>query len=458
MRRNLFVIIILVVVVCFCYYRYKSSLQQDKTRTYQGINLYQHNDPTNIVNVKPQTAKDKETPVIWKLQAAKNQKKRFVIAFDYYEQQSGALRNLIALVAWANTINGAVVEPCVNESFFSMEECIKPPLNKNSLYFRDYFDIDNWNQNVLSHKLGQPLVPWEQFISNKPNKVILVYIWNRVNLDELVFVDKEIEPRCYNKRPVPKADFHKSSLDKLNITIVREVCFILDIYKQSDLHWFNSHILGNVTDPDVAIFFTHWAGIFKGRTYLNDPSLNHNSDAETERMMKLSPRVIKDSKRYQEMFLGDHYVAIALRIVKLVTFAKHRATIEQFLNEKCPHQVSSALEKTSGKRMLALDLGRFGDGEVYKDMSEDSVNKLVPKLVRAVYGDKWNWTEWENSFIQATGGITDGGYIASLQKTLVMNAPCIVMAGKLSLFQRTMLHEYNTHVKKSCVQDICKEL
>ena len=84
-------------------------------------------------------------------------------------------------------------------------------------------------------------------------------------------------------------------------------------------------------------------------------------------------------------------------------------------------------------------------------MSEDLVNKLVPKLVKTVYGDKWNWTEWKNSFIQATGGITDGGYIASLQKTLVINASCIIMAGKFSLFQWTMLHEFKANVKKFCV-------
>ena len=334
MRYKLPISIIAVFVICFCYYGYK-NLQQDEGNSGQDIDLHQHKNESSDLNPKSQADK--------KPQAANNKKKRFVLAYDYYEQQSGALRNLIALVAWANTVNGAVVEPCVNESFFSMEQCINPPLNNDSLYFRDYFDIDNWNQNVLSYKLGQPLVPWEKFISNKPDKVIVVYLWNRADLDEVVFVDKEIEPRCYNNRSVPKADFHKSSLDKLNITTVREVCFILDIYKQSDLHWFNSHILGNFTDSNVSIFFTHWAGIFRGRTYLNKPSLNHNSDEETQRMMKLSPRVIRDSKRYQEMFLGDHYVAISLRIVKLVIFAKHPATIEQFLNEKCPHQLSSAL-------------------------------------------------------------------------------------------------------------------
>ena len=78
----------------------------------QDIELHQHKSESSNLNPKSQANK--------KPQAANNKKKRFVFAYDYYEQQSGALRNLIALVAWTNTVNGAVVELCVNESFFNM--------------------------------------------------------------------------------------------------------------------------------------------------------------------------------------------------------------------------------------------------------------------------------------------------------------------------------------------------
>ena len=66
--------------------------------------------------------------------------------------------------------------------------------------------------------------------------------------------------------------------------------------------------------------------------------------------------------------------------------------------------------------------------------------------------------DWEDSFVQATGGIVDSGYIALVQKTLVVNATCIVIAGVDSQFQNFMLSEYKARVKHPCIYRVCNKI
>ena len=93
--------------------------------------------------------------------------------------------------------------------------------------------------------------------------------------------------------------------------------------------------------------------------------------------------------------MGSSYTAVQLRMVKIAITLKAKgvpsATIAYYLTVDCPNELSKILRNISGERMLALDLGRFGDGNpIGSDMTDDTVNKIVPKLVNNVYGNKWN--------------------------------------------------------------------
>ena len=176
--------------------------------------------------------------------------------------------------------------------------------------------------------------------------------------------------------------------------------------------------------------------------------------------MKPSQRTLEDSKKYREQFLGENgYVAVVIRTAKIAMILtdyknKSQADILHYLTENCTRQVSSALEKVKGMRFLALDLGRFGDGEASLYITKDTAYKTVPEYVNVVYGNKWNWTQWEDSFVQATGGITDTGYIALMQKTLVTNAACIIIAG-VGEFQNSLIKEYKARTKDPCIHRVC---
>ena len=381
----------------------------------------------------------------------------YVIGWDFNEGQTCASRNLLSLIHWASTIKFSVVEPCVNGSYFNMDHCMNAPLSNNSLYFSDYFDVDYWNQQIAAHNFGHSLVPWKQFTSNLPQRAIIVYLWRKKGAKN-TFVGDEIHRNaidCYKHNAISKPDFIKNMLRKFNMQIVREICFQFDGLKPMDVWWFNKHILGNYTPPSLSVWFEWWPGSFKSAVYFTSRSLNHR---EAFDFIKPSRRVIEDSNKYQELFLDHNYVAIQLRTAKIARRLTKKSfsqtEIVRYFTEDCFHQLLSALEKVEGKRILALDLGRFGDGEASDYVSNDTVYKLVPKLVNIVYGNKWNWTEWEDSFIQATGGITDGGYIAAVQKTLVTNATCIITAGPGD-FHNYLMKEYRAKAKYPCIHQIC---
>ena len=332
-----------------------------------------------------------------------------------------------------------------------------------SFHFGDYFDVDYWNTQVLSHHFGRPMIPWKNFITGVPCRAIVVYLWRDMGAKEpTAFVRgdntiTEDAAYCINRSiKIPRPTFikHMHMLTKFGTKVVREVCIKFNTRKLLDLKWFNEQVLGSYKPSNVVILFAVWPGSFRGNLYFSNRALHHDTAID---FLKASHRVITDSRKYKEQFLGSSYIAVQLRMAKIATVLKGRvppATIAHYLTVDCPNELASVLRNISGKRMLALDLGRFGDGAAF-DMADDNANKIVPKLVNTVYGDKWNWTDWEDSFVQATGGIIDNGYIALVQKMLVINATCIVTAGSASQFQNSILSEYKARVKHPCIYRIC---
>ena len=395
----------------------------------------------------------------------------YVLSWDFREGQTSAARNLLSLVHWASDMNLTVVEPCVHNSYFSLASCINTAaavtVNASSssstimpLLFGDYFDVDYWNHQTSSNKIGKPLLPWKEFIKDKPNEAIIVYKWVVIGKNSTVFIDNEIERdaiKCYPKQD--RHQFSKEVRNKLGITIVREVCFRYDLFVPMDVTWFNRQILGDHSRSSrFLILFTSWSGTFNGRMYLNKPEYRH---AEAFDYIKPSPRVVRHSKKYTELFLkGGNYVAIIIRTIKLAIALKDihgmsQEAVKSFITNNCSHDVSTALKETKGNRLLALDLGKFGDGDASLYLADDTVDRTVHALVNVVYGNTWNKNQWEDSFVQATGGITDAGYIAMMQKVLVSNAACIFMGGD-GQFLNSLKREYSSKTKDYCIHKVCK--
>ena len=122
-------------------------------------------------------------------------------------------------------------------------------------HFGDYFDVDYWNQQVLSHHFGRPMIPWKDFITSVPRRAIVVYLWKNLHMgakptafvrgDNTITEDIDTA-NCINhsdKISRPAFNKHMHVLTKFGTKIVREVCIKFNSRKFLDLKWFNEQIL-----------------------------------------------------------------------------------------------------------------------------------------------------------------------------------------------------------------------
>ena len=172
------------------------------------------------------------------------------MGWDFYEAQTCASRNLLGLQNWATSLHFGVVEPgFVHESYFRMSQFS----NVNALRLSDYFDISIWNHKVVTTiPNGTSLVKWEDFIKNASRQLIVVHVMIGSKADTKVYVDDEMQKgTCFNPR-----GFTKSTLNKLDFKVVRQVCFNFCVKSPISIHEFNKHILGPFIANNISIIFT----------------------------------------------------------------------------------------------------------------------------------------------------------------------------------------------------------
>ena len=114
---------------------------------------------------------------------------------------------------------------------------------------------------------------------------------------------------------------------------------------------------------------------------------------------------------------------------------------------------------------LTLDIGRFGSG-IMKDPSTvarfgqdslSSIKEAVYNVFKHLYKGRWTMQSWEQSFIEATSGIVERGYIAMLQRSIATHADCLILMGGGS-FQQVAAYQYMKHHQgqsKPCLYSVC---
>ena len=162
------------------------------------------------------------------------------------------------------------------------------------------------------------------------------YVGNDINKHKSCANQKK---RFYNQ--------HAKLFDKLQIEVVRNVCFAFT--RTISLHLFNSLILA---DTNVNIWFSAWRGIdVGGRIPIYDHHELHRSfdgQANILAMAKASPRVLKDSRKYVNTTLTTDfkkYTAVAFRTgnkrTVLVRKGYSREKVIQYFH-RCAKQVHYA--------------------------------------------------------------------------------------------------------------------
>ena len=361
----------------------------------------------------------------------------YAVGWDFYEAQTCAARNLLGLQHWATSLDFGVVEPFVMESYFRTSQFS----NDNALRLSDYFDIDVWNHKVMTTiPYGTPLVKWEDFIKKAARQLIVVHVMIGAADSTKVYTDGDVKRgTCFSPR-----GFTKSTLSKFGFEVIRQVCFKFCVRSPLSVDEFNKNILGPYDANNVSILFTFVPGVNRARINILEEKYHH----KFVDWLKPSQRVINDAKKYIDTYLDTSYAAVSLRTVKMAISLrpKHPADIKEatkIVVSKCIGEIGQTLSSISGQHFMTIDIGRFGDPKGRSFMTSTTIEEIINKMINVTYHNSWHKAEWEDTFVKTTGGISDSGYIASVQKEIVSHASTVIIAGGGS-FQNSMLLQHKS--------------
>ena len=368
----------------------------------------------------------------------------YILTHDYWEQLTAGASNLHSLQCWASQIGMHVVEPFVMRSSLGAPNSISKLTSL--LRFSDIYDMEHWN--TMSLKNGYiPLASWEEFTERAPRNVIRIDLKHknpsRKNLGQLD--EKGMIHGCPTT-----ISWNKNSkfLEKLNFSVVKDVCINFGFDKIIHSSQFYYKIFGSKNPSDSTLKINQWRGIqWRGiqgsRVQINDSTCK-------KRVVELQPskRLFQDAKKYIARYLKtSDYLSIMTRMEK--TKSKNIAIRSCFYQTL---EFWNKLVKETGINVtfLSSDIGRFGSNSFKRKEKENGLEDVFSEFFNTIYGNKLTVNNWETSF-EETSGLSNTGYISMLQKVIASQAKCILLVGGGS-FQRNALHLYQ---KKHSASDWC---
>lgn len=401
----------------------------------------------------------------------------FVLADDYWEQQNSGCRNLQSLQCWAATLNMKVVEPFIANSVLHTL-----PTSANSAWLRysTMFDMNGWNRDSVKLNHSE-LVHWEDFLTEAHRKVITVefqYAYSKdvqrkqreLKADPTQRIQIECEPHIGWPKTTQLA-FLKSR----NFTIVRKVCLNFEYGKFLTLTEFKDTILGDYSPDEVIIIFKQWRGLgVVGRILVKDSGCGNTGIQET---MWPSQRLFDDATKYAAAYLtrnlskytlptskslktrvpSNEYIAVMARLEKSkLSFNKRPGIVPYCLEQTLKY--TRKLVENSGidSTFLSIDIGKFGSNSFKNTGDSSDLHKEFEKFFKSFYGGNVKINEWEQTF-QDVAHTDDSGYVALLQKTIVVQAKCVIFVGG-GAFQKHALNLYRSlHPKEEWCIHIVKE-
>jgi hypothetical protein len=369
----------------------------------------------------------------------------YVLAENYYEQQTMGLRNMMQLQCWAQSLRMRVVKPVMHDSF------LRTPLDTaqqaSYLKFEDSFDEVEWSQQA--DKLGYaPLVSWAEFLARAPRDVVLVQfehpsvsmLKSRQRSGQGILHTPDFDrytTGCSGKWPTARDTYF---LKSNGFRIVRTVCFNFYYGDQLSLGEFNRHILGDLSPISLTVIMETWRGISSAqRVLLKDVCQN---TALVQEHIPLSPRLVQQAEQYIHKYLGgsQRYLAVMgrLEISQLTVHKKVPVVplcLEETLVQWRQFKTSLKLDQT----FLSIDIGRFGSKK-YRSGLQPEIEISFRKFFQTLFGVSATVKEWEKGF-ELVAGTRDAGYIGLLQKALVTRAQCVLFVGG-GAFQRHALYLY----------------
>ena len=387
----------------------------------------------------------------------------YVLAVDYWEQQTSGSRNLQSLQCWAAQYNLSVVEPIISRSQ------LKTPLNnhvyKSRLWFRDFYDIEKWNR-LSSGLKHSTLVGWEDFLTSAPRNVILVSFKHafskniKQNLEQLSRSDhphKLPSERVREGCPT-NWDTIKQFLHTYHFKVAREVCFNFGYGDGLSGEEFRSHLYGSLSPSSSTVVFSQWRGTGPtSRVFIRDSKCENNYVQE-----KVGPsqHLLSHVQQYQQSYLGGGpYLAIIARMEKVQALLRskggHATSLAQCFFKLLTVWRDTRSQAGLNHTLLAIDMGKYGSNSIHHAGQGTELNARFKDFFKSLYG-RLSVEEWEESF-EDVAHTTDPGYVAALQQMLAVQAKCIIFIGGGSFQKHAHTLYMNTHQRDKCVRivDMC---
>lgn len=406
------------------------------------------------------------------------------MAFQFLDQLSGSVANLISLQCWAATLSPSVrvVEPFMISSIFGANLSVAAN-DKNVVRLRDLFDMKEWNGHVGK----APLVSWDYFLKHAPRKLILVdrecpgidagKNCMECNSGYLAFKQSAIE-------------FAKGN----GFEIIRKICHSNSVRPEAE---FRKLIYLDNDPSEVVVLFNLWGGVNdyipEIRMALSGSHVKHCYRGKfTQIILPVSKKIIADGKNYIKKYLPEAknkgFISVMMRMEHVVnSFAEFNgksnediwstlnkcfdSILEEVEGLKIEHDITSVLFTVDCRKQGSFYFGTstelqnivnylgslpklqrlfFGHSKNISKIMTESVSKIYTML----FGNSSTIEEWDDSF-DTIASFSNPGYIGLLQKHLAAKGKCLITAGGGSFQRNTRLLHSIYHPKKlPCVTRI----
>ena len=405
------------------------------------------------------------TPSFSSESTADPQKKIFILTHSFGGQLTRAVRNMMMQQCWARDLSPAVriLEPFSQESQLlhtpQIWEAVKRGKTQNVARFSDYFDLELYN-NISLQDGGAPLIKWEELLLHAPRQAIAVLTPQAscsliVNHRLKTTVDRFFK------------DFLKT-LQQMNFKILNIVA--VNCYDRNRSKKLKQLLLTHMHNSTIV--FSSWRNYNVAKTWLTVNPRCDISDKYPADRLRPSSKMRRHTHNYHSQVLrADKTIAIMLRVERFLTLKKSSQTVEETVDSCLEKtlEVYSDLKRDSrwagSQPFLTLDIGRYGSGlmqrnETVQRMNEslEAVTSSVRHLLVEIYEGRWrSLEEWEESFLEATEGIGERGYVAMLQREIAVGSDCLILMGGGSFQEVAANHYLRTHPDSAqqCLHVVC---
>ena len=360
----------------------------------------------------------------------------YIITRTYGGQLTRAIKNLMMQQCWAWGLGmqASIVEPFSSKSLLLHTPALWDALRQGTMVdaarFSDYFDLEFYN-HVSAAQRGVPLTIWEDFLTHAPRQAVVV---------ATPMASCEAMQRRGTQSSTDKNfEVFVEGLELLKFQVVKRVVIdCSDSNRGQKLTEELSPFLSNAT-----LVFSSWRSYGVVKTWLSVDSQCDASGKHPAERLAPSSRIQEHMKSYRSNVLrANKTIAIMLRVERFLTLkssGRSNETVDSCLRKTLA--VYAGLKRqpqwADSEPYLTLDIGRFGSGIMQKEEavskfgeSLKDVTKLVTDLLVKVYDGRWgSILQWEDSFLEATGGVHERGYVAMLQRGIAVQSDCLVLMG-----------------------------